>query len=295
MIPSGQTAGIAVATLVGLFFGTSLVVARMSYDHGAGVVTIAVLRYGILSVVLWLWLLRFGGGLSTPKGLALRSMGLGVLSIITAMSYLGTIKYIPVSLATLIFYTNPLVTVILAALFVGERSTRMEIVATVVAFAGLVAVLEVSFTSLQPLGVILGMVASFGAAVLFVMSARVMDSLHPARFTFFIALSSTLFASIGLAFPGAVAIPASATGFWLLAGAVLLNVAGLLGMFVSVRLIGPVATPMILNIEPVTAIVFAMLLLGEHMSVFQMAGAGVVIVMVLIAQGSRYRRGEGSA
>ena len=278
MIPSRQAAGIAVATLVGLCYGTSLVVARMSYDHGTSVVAIAVLRYGVLCVIAWLWLVRFGGGLSTPRGLALRSMGIGVVSLITAMAYLGTIKYIPVSLATLVFYTNPLVTVLLAALFAGERSTRIEIVATVVAFAGLVAVLEVSFESLHPLGVILAMVASFGAAIIFVMSARVMESLDPVRFTFFIALSSTLFASSGLLFPGVVVVPASATGLWLLAGAVLINIGGLLGMFVSVRLIGPVATPMMLNIEPVTAIVFAMLLLDEHMTSLQMLGAGVVIV-----------------
>ena len=290
MMPSRQAAGIAVATVVGLFYGVSLVVARMSYDHGTSIVIIAVLRYGILCAILGFWLSVFGGGFSTSRGLGWRSMGIGVLAVITALGYLGTIKFIPVSLATLVFYTNPLLTMLLASLFAGERSTWIEITATVVAFASLVAVLEVSFELLHPLGILLGILASFFAAVVFVMSARVMVFIDPIRFTFFMSLGAVLFASIGLLLPGGAAVPESTTGLWLLGGAVMLNVMGLLGMFVSVRLIGPVATPMMLNIEPVTAIVFAMLFLNEHMTIFQMAGAGVVIVMVLIAQASRSSR-----
>ena len=168
----------------------------------------------------------------------------------------------------------------------------MEITATAIAFAGLVAVLNVSFESLNPLGIYLGLMASVYAALVFLFSAKVMESLDPMRFTFYMALGATLFASIALIFPGTAQLPSTTTGLLLLAGAVLLNVGGLVGMFISVRLIGPVATPMMLNIEPITAIVFAMLLLDEHMTSFQMIGAGVVITMVLIAQISRSRRSE---
>ena len=290
VMPSRQTAGIVVATLVGLCYGISLVVARMSYDHGTGVVTIAVLRYGILCVLLGCWLRFFGGGVSTPRGLGWRSMGVGVLAVTTALGYLGTIKFIPVSLGTLVFYTNPLFTVLLASAFAGERSTWIEVGATVVALVGLMAVLEVSFESLHPLGILLGTLASVAAAIVFVLSAKVMTSIDPFRFTFFMALGATLFASMGFVFAGAAGVPDTTTGLALLASAVLLNVVGLLGMFVSIRLIGPVATPMMLNIEPVTAIVFAMLLLDEHMTPFQMAGAGLVMVMVMVAQASRSTR-----
>ena len=103
MIPSRQAAGIAVASLVAVAYGISLVVARMSYDHGAGAVTIAVLRYGILCLVVAVWLHLFGGGISISRRLGWRTMGIGVLAVITAMSYLGTIKLIPVSLATWCF------------------------------------------------------------------------------------------------------------------------------------------------------------------------------------------------
>ena len=292
MIPSRQVAGIVVATLVALAYGVSLVVARMSYDHGAGVVTIAVLRYGILCLVVGGWLYWFRGGVAARKTLGWRSMGIGVMAVITALSYLGTIKFIPVSLATLVFYTNPFFTLILASLLARTRSTWMEITATAVAFAGLVAVLNVSFDSLSPLGIYLGLMASMYAALVFLFSAKVMESLDPMRFTFYMALGATLFAAIAFVVPGAAQWPATTTGLLLLAGAVLLNVAGLIGMFVSVRLIGPVGTPMMLNIEPITAIVFAMLLLDEHMTSFQMMGAGVVISMVLVAQISRSRRSE---
>jgi len=290
MILSRQGAGIAVATLVGLCYGISLVIARMSYDHGTSVATIAVLRYGVLCLLLGLWLSSLGGGLATSWSTAARCMIIGLFAVITALSYLGTIKFIPVNLATLVFYTHPLITVLLASLFVGERSTWIEIAATIVAFICLAAVLEVSFETLNPIGIVLGLVASVGAAVVFVMSAKVMGSIDPMRLTFYMALSATMLAWAGSPWMGGMQMPETTPGLLLLTGAVLLNTVGLLGMFVSVRLIGPVATPMVLNIEPVTAIVFAVLLLNEYMSPFQMAGAGVVIVMVLIAQASRSTR-----
>ena len=72
--------------------------------------------------------------------------------------------------------------------------------------------------------------------------------------------------------------------------AITLTVGGLILMFASGSMSGPVATPMILNIEPVTAIIFAVLLLNESMTVIQVVGASIVLVAVLLAQISRVKR-----
>ena len=85
-------------------------------------------------------------------------------------------------------------------------------------------------------------------------------------------------------------MPISGIGWMWFAMAITLNVVGLILMFASVSMIGPVSTPMILNIEPVTAIIFAVLLLNESMTVIQVVGASIVLVAVLLAQISRVKR-----
>ena len=302
MIKSRQAAGIAVATLVGIFYGLSIVFARMSYDHGANVLSIVVLRYTLLCAFLWVWLRVTGVGIAVPKGVGVKTMLIGIIAVSTTIAYLASVAYIPVSLGTLVFYTHPLITVLLAALFMGARSTWVEVTATVIAIVELAIVLQVSFDSLNPIGLALGMFASLTAAIVFVMASRVMKVIDPLRFTFYLALGAAvvtgapaLVLALGApVFPALVPDPAQVpthpVGLALLAGTVLLNVGGLLGMFVSVRLIGPVATPMMLNIEPVTAIAFAVLLIGEHMTVLQTIAGALVILAVLVSQWSRSMR-----
>ena len=285
-------AGLSIAIGAGLAYACAIVTARLSYDHGANLVTIAAARYSLLACVLWLLLRASGERLNMPARVVREGLLAGVIAVVTTATYLASVAYIPVSLGTLLFYTHPLVTVFLASWFLGVRSNRMEIVATVVATVGLAVVLRVSFESLNPVGLACAAVASITAAVVFVMSSRTMRSVDPMRYTLLIAVAAALVACGAALIPGMASVPHSAAGWSLLGASVGFNVFGLLGMFLAVRHIGPVATPMVLNLEPVTASVLAVVVIGETLTATQWSGAAVVIGSVLVAQASRMRRGS---
>ena len=285
-----QVVGLLVAMFVGVAYGSSLVVARLSYDHGTTFFTIVALRYLCLTVALAVWLRVSGVGIDIPRHLAVRSAAVGALSVLASISYLATVAYIPVSLGTLVFYTHPLITALLAALLMGMRSTRVELAAAVLAFAGLAVVLEVSFSSLHPLGLLFGVLASVLAAVIFIPASPIINAVGSLRFTFYLALSGAGIACLAAAFTNSVAFPPDSHGWGLLAATVLLNVAGLLGMFVAVKFLGPVATPMVLNLEPITAIVLAVLVIGEQLSSLQIIASSVILAAILVAQASRARK-----
>ena len=289
MLRTPRNVGLAVAIFVGLAYGTSLVFARLSYDHGTTFFTIVALRYLVLTAALAIWLQARHQTVLVPRHLAVRASLIGALALTTSIAYLATVAYIPVSLGTLVFYTHPLLTAVLAATAFRIRSTRTEVVASIVALAGLGIVLQVSFESLHPLGLVFGIFASVSAAIVFILSAPVIAAIGALRFTFYLALTGAGFGCVIAALANSVVFPASATGWSLLGASVLLNVGGLLGMFVSVRLLGPVATPMVLNLEPITAIILAVILLGEHLSLAQIAGTVLVIAAILAAQTSRVR------
>ena len=274
-------------------YGCAIVTARLSYDHGANLVTIAASRYTILTCVLLVLLRATGERLDMPRRVIREGLLAGSIAVVTTGAYLASVAYIPVSLGTLLFYTHPLVTVFLASWFAGDGSNRMEIFATVVAMVGLAIVLRVSFDSLNPIGIACATLASFTAAVVFVMSSRTMRSVDPLRYTLLIAVAGAVIADGVALIPGAASLPQSFIGWSLLGASVGFNVIGLLGMFLAVRHIGPVATPMVLNLEPVTATALAVLVIGETLSVVQWWGAALVIGSVLVAQGSRMHRQQG--
>ena len=290
MIKPAKGLGVLVAVVAGIAYGVSLVAARLSYEHGSNFSTIVALRFTVLSLILWGWFRLRRETLAMPGPVLRRALLVGALIVSTSIAYLASIAYIPVSLGALLFYTHPLIVVLLAVMLAGERSTALEIIATTVALIGLAFVLNVSFASLHPLGIFLGAYASVSAAIVFILSDRVMQSLDPRRFTLCSAVAGALIANSICIASGSMTIPVSGDGFFWLVVAVFVNVAGLLGMFTSVHMIGPVSTPMILNIEPITAIALALLLLDESLSAVQLAGAGMVILAVLTAQLSRAKR-----
>ena len=69
----------------------------------------------------------------------------------------------------------------------------------------------------------------------------------------------------------------------------LLFVIGFFGMFTGVNLIGASQTAMIMNLEPVLTIVFAVLLLEEGLNLPQSFGAALVILAIFVFQGLKYR------
>ena len=96
--------GVALALTCALAYGVAPSMARLAYDAGADVPTATTARFvaGVLAVGGLVLLTR--GRMRLPARANWGSLGLGVLSTITSLGYMGSIFFIPASLALLIFY-----------------------------------------------------------------------------------------------------------------------------------------------------------------------------------------------
>lgn len=88
----------------------------------------------------------------------LRGMGLGISTV----AFFASVWVMPLSDAVAITFVQPMITAILAVLFLGERLQLNKVLAIVVAFAGVLIVLrpnfaEIGFAALLPLVVATGM------------------------------------------------------------------------------------------------------------------------------------------
>ncbi len=92
--------------------------------------------------VLALIAVAIGQSLRVPAGAWLRLIISAFLNITTWVLMMGfALTILPASEAAIIAYTSPIWTVLLAALVLGERLTFLRVIAVVMAFAGIVALL----------------------------------------------------------------------------------------------------------------------------------------------------------
>jgi drug/metabolite transporter (DMT)-like permease len=278
--------GVALTLLCAFSYGVAPSMARLAYDAGAGVLTATTGRFvaGLFAVSMLMVLGR--RALRLPARANWGSFGLGALSTVTSLGYMGAIFFIPASLAVLVFYTYPLLVALGARWTEGEPVTWAKLAGLAVAFAGLAVALGVSLDQLDPRGLALAGTASLGAA------AHVLAISKVARWaggaTLPLNLRSMAVALAGnaslLAFAGGPTWPSGAVGWLGFAGTMVFFTGGITLMYAAVARIGPVRAAMLLNFEPLTAVVAAILLLGESFGPQQAVGAAMVIGAVLWVQ-----------
>lgn len=285
-VQSGDPRGVALTLLCAFSYGVAPAMARLAYDAGAGVLTATTGRFvaGVLGVGLLIALGR--RALRLPARANWGALGLGLLSTVTSLGYMGSIFFIPASLAVLVFYTFPLFVAVGARWTEGEPVTWRKLAGVALAFLGLAVALGVRLEQLDPRGLALAGLASFGAA------AHVLAISHVARWaggaTLPLNLRSmavALASNAGLlASQGGPSWPAGAVGWLGLAGTMVFFTGGITLMYAAVARIGPVRASMLLNFEPLVAIVAAVLLLDESFGARQVAGAAMVLGAVLWVQ-----------
>ena len=113
--------GVLLALASGASFGAAVPVSRLAMDAGVGVLTLAALRFVLLAALLFAWQLAR----RRLRTLGPRDLGeiaaMGLLTGVITCANLMAIRHIPVTTATLVFYTYPLMTLALSVAAFGER------------------------------------------------------------------------------------------------------------------------------------------------------------------------------
>lgn len=207
---------------------------------------------------------------------------LAISAGLTATFYLSALDHLTVPLTVVIFYTFPLLVMVISNRIEGRRLERRQIGIFAVAFVGLMLAVGPSFDQLNPRGVAYALIAACACAAMFILAGRVEGP--PVRTMFWtqvgqgpIALTFSLLnggpvpLSTFLNAPVAISIAMGAYAiafiFQLLASQrISASRAGLLFLF-----------------EPVTAMVIAGFFLGETLAPIQILGV-VLILSALAAE-----------
>ena len=273
--------GLALTLGAAVSYGVTALFARIAYDGAATPLAVICARYWVAVVALALLARVRGVPMGLPAGQRAWGMAVGVLLTFVAYGYLGSVRWIPVGLAALVLYTYPIMVTLCARPVLGQRPTALRWLAALAAFAGVAIVLGVPVTSPDPWGLMLAGLAacSYGAMVL--LAGRLGDRVDSLRLTFDASVWAGVFCSVAALILGDVHLPATTLGWTGFVGSVLTFTGGLIMFFAGLPHVGPMRSSGLMNLEPVVAVLAAILLLGETLSPVQGLGAALILLALV--------------
>lgn len=133
----------------------------------------------------------------------------GLTGFLALSCFYHSLTHLPLADATVIQYTNPVYTGLLAVPLLGERLRRREVLSVAVSLAGVLFVTRPSFLfggsahALNPVTVAIGLLGALCSAAAYVTVRRLGSTEHPATIVFYFSAVSVV-GSIPVALPGAI-------------------------------------------------------------------------------------------
>ena len=278
--------------------GANHVAARVAFNEGTDVGTAVVVRSGVTALVLGLllWLQR---PTQTPGPRQWRVMlGTGLLVGAQSLCIYSAVARLPVALALLAFNTFPIFAGLWAWVLYKQKPARTLLLAMPLLIGGLALALDVTGAASglgaqaqwqrigEGLAFALAAAGSFGLVLVLTQHevAQVDARLRTAT-TMALACAVAL---VLVSAQGSWQLPQSNTGWLGLCLLTALYGTGITLLLAVLPRLGVVGNSPILNIEPVVALVLAWPLLGQTIAPMQIAGA-LVVVGVVMALGLRKR------
>jgi len=183
--------GLGIALRIGAMTLFAAMMAALKYgaSHGVGAVELLFYRnlFAFPTILAWIF---FSGGFAIvhsrrPQLHATRSaLGLGVM----ALTFLALAK-LPLAEATVISFSSPLFATILSALMLREKVMWHRWSAIALGFVGVMIVVQPGQSALPIDGMLIGLAAAFGAALVVITLRQIGGTEHPVATVFWFNLA----------------------------------------------------------------------------------------------------------
>ena len=287
---TSTSSGLVAALIAAISFGTSGALVKPLLEAGwspTAAVTARALSAAVILLPIALLALR--GRFASLWRARWRVLGMGGIGVAaTQLAYFASLQTIPVATALLVEFLAPL----LLVGFVWVRTLRMPrptvLIGSALAVGGLVLVIGPgALQAVDPVGLMFAFAAAIGCAIYFVVAARPSDGLPPVA----LAASGLLVGGLVLGILGAVGVlPFTATFGdlplfgWVLPWWVPLLVVAVIGTALAYAagiaasaVLGSRVASFVGLLEVVFASLLAWMLLGEELTLLQLAGGALIL------------------
>lgn len=284
--------GILLTLIAAAGFGVAAPLSKIIYTYGLSPNLMLTLRFLMASVILWGYVYIKRDKINyriTKKQLAFLFLLGGIIYVATTAFYFTGVKYIPVSIHVMIFYTYPLIVNGFTVFVFKDKIPVKQILAMFISFIGLILIAFNGIFTINYLGMSFSLMAALGYSIylmtLNIKALKQMNSLVLAAYTnTFSGLVFFIYSFIRKDFYLNIALPA-----WL-AIALMATVSTAIAIIVlkkGIQLIGPAKASIIGTFEPLEGIILSVLFLKETLNFNQIIGIFLIIFAIIIVQSQK--------
>ena len=276
--------GVIFALVAGILFGLIGPTTKIAYNAGASVGLAIFLRYAVASIIILPFVPYQKNLISNYKKNFRYFLSIAVGSIFLTLGLLTSVKFIEVSLTILIFCLYPIYVLIYSIIVDKEKILLSVKILFLITFIGIIMVLGPSFKVINIVGILLAIVASLGATSMIIINQKMsLKNISPIPINIFINIFNTIFFFIILKIFFSLSFSFSINIYLLILIPSICYSFALLSQLIAIPKIGQSYTALFLYLEPVVGVLGAVFLLKENLETYQITGAFIVIISLLLA------------
>lgn len=282
---SALVAGLAIAIGGAILFSTKAIVAKLLYRYQLDAITVIAFRM-FFSVPVFaaiaLWQMRTQPALSTADRWRLVFLGFSGYYLSSTLDFLG-LQYITVGLERLILFLTPTFVLLFTSIFLKRHITRLEWVSLAIAYCGIVLVfwhdLHAGMESVV-LGSLLVLGSALAYAVYLLQSGELVRRIGSVRLVSYamcVASAACIVQFLVLRPVSLLVQPMPV--YWLsLVNGIFCTILPVFMTMFAVQRIGAATASQAGMIGPVSTLFLGALVLGEPITLIQLAGTALVMI-----------------
>lgn len=277
-----QTVGSLFVLISTFGFGTLAILTQYAYRAGLNVTTLLTLRFAFAALLAWpVLVVRREWRVSWRRVLVLTLIGM--CYIINAVTYFVALRHAPVSAVTVIFYTYPVIVMLLSVAFLNERLTLLRLLAMALAVFGGAVMLGLHLNGVGGVGLVLSGVSGCFYALYIVLNSRLTRDIPVGITSTWVmtgmAISFVVFGSVS----GRLDFGFQPRGWPVMLGMVVFATVLPVQFFLAGMFrIGSTMAAVLGTFEPVVTMVLSAVLLGERIGIYRIIGGTFVLAAVFL-------------
>lgn len=278
--------GFILAAFAAAFYGTNPAFAVPLYDAGMNAATVLLFRYILGMPILAAVLMWRGEALVLKRNELVPVAILGIMMGLSSLMLYEAYNYMNAGIASTLLFMYPVLTAILMSAFFHEKFRAVTGLCLLVMGAGLYLLMRApDGTTISLKGFILIFVSSLTYAIYLVMfrASRAVQRAHVTNSLLYQLFFGSFVFIFMLAFFDPLTMPHKLSE-WANLGA-LAFMPTVLSLFCTIRAIkyiGPTPTAIFGALEPVTAVVLSVLILGETLTLREVEGSILIILATML-------------
>ena len=278
--------GYALAALAAAAYGTNPAFAIPLYDQEMNPNSVLRFRYVMGLPLLAVLMAARGTGFRLPKGETGLTAVLGILMALSSLTLFESYRYMNSGVASTLLFVYPIMVAVMMIFFFHERFRAAVAICLVVMGAGLVMLMKPQGgESVSLLGVLLVMVSALTYALYIVMvnvSKRV-RKIPTTKLLFHVLAWGCLVYVVMIPMGSELTLPAKGSGWLNLAAlAIIPTVFSLACTTRAIQLIGSTPTAILGALEPLSAVVLSITVLGQDITGREIIGGVLIVVATLM-------------